>query len=291
MSYWVMIHPRKEHLAFRLHHGSSDAFDHLPVYILNAETDCFGPAKPIRRRLEFYSLAWIKAGNCRYWNEVLGKTVPVPVGNVIAVGPDLLHAYGGDGEACLEDYVVFFGPVAEAFGKLGLFSPEHPFVALQAPERIAEMAALFAKGTIEAQLRAGLALQNMLLDLMTQAPNTAGGREVPAIRSLCRRIESQPGLHLSCAEMAAACALSESHFRKLFRQSVGMPPARYFERMRMHQACQALGKTDLRISEIANRLGYDDPLYFSHRFREAIGISPRRYRQSVRSGRCRDILA
>ena len=281
MSYWVLIEQRKGHLAFCLHHGPRDAFDHLPLYILNAEHNCPGPKHPVRRRLQYYSLAWIKSGDCRYWSELRKRMVRVPVGSVIAVGPDFLHAYGGQGQPCIEDYVVFFGPVADAYAKLGLFDPARPFIALREPERIGEIAGLFAQGTLASQLQAGILIQRMLLDMLFDTSATVT-TDCPAVRKLRQRIEASPAQHLSGAEMAAACAMSESHFRKRFQQSVGMPPGRFRERLRMDVACKALAATDQRIGEVAAQLGYDNPLYFSQRFKTVIGISPRRYRQSVR---------
>jgi AraC-like DNA-binding protein len=281
MSYWVMIKQRKGHLAFCLHHGSRDTLDHVPLYILKAENDCPGPVKAVRRRLQYYSLAWIKSGDCRYWSEKQPRIVRVPVGSVIAVGPGLLHAYGGHGQACIEDYVVFFGPVADAYARLGLFDPARPLIVLREPERIAEIAVLFNKGTVEAQLRAGLVLQRMLLDTKFDVPSAATA-EGSGIQKLRKRIEAAPEVHLSSAEMAACCGLSESHFRKLFRKQVGLAPSRFCEHLRMDLACRALAGSDQRIGEIGVGLGYDDPLYFSQRFSAVIGISPRLYRQSVR---------
>jgi AraC-like DNA-binding protein len=36
------------------------------------------------------------------------------------------------------------------------------------------------------------------------------------------------------------------------------------------------------VGEIAGRVGYEDPLYFSRLFRKTIGSSPRAYRASMR---------
>jgi AraC family transcriptional regulator of arabinose operon len=285
MAYWVMIKPGKGHLDFCLHHGSRDALDHVPLYILKAEHDCPGPVKAVRRRLQYFSLAWIKSGDCRFWSEKQTRVVRVPVGSVIAVGPGLLHAYGGHGQACIEDYVVFFGPVADAYARLGLFDPARPFIKLREPERIAEIAGLFNQGTVEAQLRAGLVLQRMLLVTKFDVPSAAAADEF-GIQKLRKRIEASPEVHLSIAEMAACCGLSESHFRKLFRKQVGLAPSRFCEHLRMDLACRALAGSDRRIGEIAVDLGYVDPLYFSQRFSAVIGISPRHYRQSVRGQSC-----
>lgn len=50
----------------------------------------------------------------------------------------------------------------------------------------------------------------------------------------------------------------------------------------MLQATRLLRFTDLAISQIAYRCGYNDPLYFSRAFKRHHGQSPANYRASIR---------
>lgn len=52
----------------------------------------------------------------------------------------------------------------------------------------------------------------------------------------------------------------------------------YQTRLRMARARELLDTTDLPIGEIARRLGYADPFYFSHRFRSVHGMTATEYR-------------
>ena len=47
----------------------------------------------------------------------------------------------------------------------------------------------------------------------------------------------------------------------------------------MQKACQYLLFTELRIKEIAFRLGMDDAYYFSRLFSKVMGVSPKAYRE------------
>jgi AraC-like DNA-binding protein/uncharacterized RmlC-like cupin family protein len=83
---------------------------------------------------------------------------------------------------------------------------------------------------------------------------------------------------LSLQEMASSINLSASHFSFVFKKSTGFPPIEYFNHLKVQQACQYLLFTDLRVKEIADKLGIEDPYYFSRMFTKVIGVSPAIYR-------------
>lgn len=62
-------------------------------------------------------------------------------------------------------------------------------------------------------------------------------------------------------------SLSPSRLRSRFVKALGQSPGRYLQTMRMHRARYLLLTTDLSVKQIAVRTGYDDPLYFSRRYR------------------------
>ncbi len=84
--------------------------------------------------------------------------------------------------------------------------------------------------------------------------------------------------NLSLNELSRHFKYSPSRFSNLFKQKTGYAPIDYFSQMKMQRACQQLDFTDKPIKEIASDLGYDDPYYFSRKFRKIIGMSPVKYR-------------
>lgn len=77
--------------------------------------------------------------------------------------------------------------------------------------------------------------------------------------------------------------LSYKRMAAVFKQERGETMQQYHTRRRMEKACHLLRSTLLPISEIADSLGYNDPLYFSKCFRAFTGESPSDYRLSVKS--------
>jgi AraC family transcriptional regulator of arabinose operon len=88
---------------------------------------------------------------------------------------------------------------------------------------------------------------------------------------------------ITVAELARHADLSPSRFAHLFAEQVGVSAMRYLERQRMRLAEQLLDLTPRTVAEIARTVGYDDPLYFSSRFRAHAGMPPSRYRRRGRA--------
>jgi AraC family transcriptional regulator of arabinose operon len=83
--------------------------------------------------------------------------------------------------------------------------------------------------------------------------------------------------------LARHCGLSVSRLAHLFKREAGTSPQQFFEQQRMRQASQLLRVTGLGIAEIAAEVGYDDPFYFTNRFRRHAGKSPTQYRRSAKN--------
>ncbi len=84
--------------------------------------------------------------------------------------------------------------------------------------------------------------------------------------------------NISLGELSSRYNYSVSRFSNLFRQKTGYAPIDYFVQMKMQKACQQLNFTDRAVKDIAFSMGFDDPYYFSKRFRAIIGMSPKKYR-------------
>jgi AraC-like DNA-binding protein len=71
------------------------------------------------------------------------------------------------------------------------------------------------------------------------------------------------------------------HFTRQFSRVTGMPPGDWFIRQKMQRACALLTLPNIQVKEVANRLSYDDPLYFSRLFKRVMGVPPETYRRKV----------
>jgi AraC family L-rhamnose operon transcriptional activator RhaR len=81
------------------------------------------------------------------------------------------------------------------------------------------------------------------------------------------------------AEFCGRHQLSERALRQLFRQRTGMSISQYLRQQRLCHAQYLLRNTELLISDIATRCGFEDSNYFSVVFTRETGMTPRLWRQ------------
>jgi transcriptional regulator GlxA family with amidase domain len=108
---------------------------------------------------------------------------------------------------------------------------------------------------------------------------TIDDRIVVALDAMERRMAEA----LSVRELAAAAGLSPSRFAHVFRSTVGVPPLRHLHELRMRRARQLLEDSRLPIRDVMRQVGWKDPSHFSKDFKRRFGVSPRRYRDRIRS--------
>lgn len=100
------------------------------------------------------------------------------------------------------------------------------------------------------------------------------------ISDAARYISSNFTHDLSLTQLADKYSMSPSYFSRKFKLCTGFGYKEYLITIRIIEACKLLLNTDLTITEIAEKCGFDDSNYFGDSFKKAKGISPREYRKA-----------
>ncbi len=79
---------------------------------------------------------------------------------------------------------------------------------------------------------------------------------------------------ITVSEIAHIAQLSPCYLNRLFHEQHGEPIHSFLHRLRMEKAMKLLLGTNMKIKEIAEQVGFTDPLYFSRRFRRRFGYAP-----------------
>ncbi len=74
---------------------------------------------------------------------------------------------------------------------------------------------------------------------------------------------------------------SSSYLTKVFNKVENTTPSRYIRQYRMNIAKQLLGDSKNTIAMVASAVGYNDPFHFSKSFKQAMGLTPTEYRESL----------
>jgi AraC-like DNA-binding protein len=101
----------------------------------------------------------------------------------------------------------------------------------------------------------------------------------PKIGRALAAIHRDPGTKWSIGTLARQARASRSDFAQRFAHLVGVTPARYLTRLRMHIAGRWLRAEQLSVAEAASRAGYESEASFSRAFKRHVGISPGRARR------------
>lgn len=124
----------------------------------------------------------------------------------------------------------------------------------------------------------------MLAALHEQVYSTLDVQDVGAeyesrLHQLFQEVEKQLHNPWTVESMAQRVYYSPPHFHRLCVKVFRCSPMQKLTSMRIDRACYFLQYTEWSVSEVASRVGYNDPFNFSTRFKKIKGVSPRVYRQ------------
>ncbi len=84
---------------------------------------------------------------------------------------------------------------------------------------------------------------------------------------------------LRVEDIANASGLSESHFRRVFEESMHMKPLDYVNLIRVDKACVLMSKENISMEELSFRVGYQNQSTFNRNFRRLTGYSPNQWKK------------
>ena len=123
------------------------------------------------------------------------------------------------------------------------------------------------------------ALLSLLIEIINKREqgNTTRGTDdrIEKILSLIRENYQRP---LSNDSVAKALGYHKNHVNRLMVLFTGTSLHRYLQNYRLERAIELLESTELSVSEIASRVGFDDFSHFSKYFKSKVGYSPSKLR-------------
>ena len=81
-------------------------------------------------------------------------------------------------------------------------------------------------------------------------------------------------------EIAARLFISKSNLIRVFKKNTGMTPYQFLLDEKIRIAKALLSTTTMKVKTISDKLSFSDEHYFSHLFKEKVGMSPLKYKAS-----------
>lgn len=123
-------------------------------------------------------------------------------------------------------------------------------------------------------------LRDALEDALRRRDYSGGNNYRLLIEKVGKYIEGHyMSENISLNSVAEFVNMNPSYFSSVFSKETGKTFIEYLTGVRMEKAKELLLCSTLKISEIAYKIGYNDPQYFSNLFKKFNQCSPKEYRQ------------
>ena len=242
----------------------------------------------------------VKKGNGRITVDTV--SYPVSEGDILAVFPGQLHAIScGSGErmeyeniifhpnmliskktdTCNTDYLV---PLLSGNVSLPLlYTPDSPHYAeisacIDANDEICKTYPsgyqLFIKGQLF------LLFYILLHKCSTKEPSGKDrSKSLEKMKLILKYVENNYMEKITIEDIANEVGLSQSHFMKYFKNTMGTFFVDYLNEYRLTMASRLLISSDSSILAIASEVGFENLSYFNRIFKKRFGQTPREYRR------------
>ena len=105
----------------------------------------------------------------------------------------------------------------------------------------------------------------------------------PIVKQALMFINLNISSNLTVKRVAQEVSLSPDYLTRLFKKELGVNIITYINRKRIHTSLELLKNTNLSIEEIGDLIGLSNTSYFYTIFKREIGVSPKQYRNSLKS--------
>ena len=103
----------------------------------------------------------------------------------------------------------------------------------------------------------------------------------PAVQQTLWIIHREYMKDISLEEIADRVGLNYGYLSTLFHQQTGQSFVRYLNSLRLEIAAQMLRKGNVKVNEVAQKVGFQRDSYFIASFRQRFGLTPKSYSQQM----------
>ncbi|MEH7176877.1 response regulator transcription factor [Neobacillus vireti] len=123
--------------------------------------------------------------------------------------------------------------------------------------------------------------QQNCIELIERIRRQRKGQVLDPIEFAKKYISENLSEKITLDDVADKLGLNSAYFSHLFKKETGTSFVEYRMHLRMEQALKLMDSSNMKITEIANSLGYEDLSHFTKTFKKYTGLSPSKYISSL----------
>lgn len=239
-----------------------------------------------RRPGGFPDYQWLQSVSGTGELEVDGTRWQVKPGQGFFLLPEEAHLYYPTSEPWGLHWIAFNGSLMPSWMSLSGIRRSGVYGLSDPDSLIGQMKAIYAMSLTGRPFlgsECSKLLYALLLDLSRNVKNgsAAAPHHSLKLQPVIRFIEDNCHRVLSIDEMAAQISVSAQYLCYLFKNAFQLRPMEYVNRERINRSKELmLNEPQLKLREVALRVGFDSPSYFSSVFKKIEGMSPEQFRGS-----------
>ena len=237
------------------------------------------------RRLKEFQMVYIANGKGIFETE---HTPPVMVeeGTLFLLFPGVWHRYKPlEGTSWEEFWVGFSGHYSEYLMRQDCFDAKHSILSIGFNTEflnifIRLIDTVKYEGVAYTQISSCLVIQLLgLVYASALLSEKSKSRQEQVIRAIRYKIHQNWQDNVDMAKLASEQNVSYVWFRKAFKDIMGISPGQYHLNLKIEKAAQMLKSTNLLVSEVAYKTGFESEFYFSRIFKKKMNVKPSDYRK------------
>ncbi len=246
----------------------------------------YRPVMSSGRQLDEWQLIYVSNGQGVF--QTKHESRPVAPGSVMVVQPGIWHRYYPKKATGWDEYWAGFdgrltreGSIKTNLERLApvTFTGLHSDI-IELYQRLKELAIAHPPGyDVEMGATVVLLISRLMNhSLMPRKPSHVMESIERAKLLLQESIEDT----VSMTSIASQIGMSDSTFRRVFKQALGVAPYQYFLQIKIDAAKQLLASQSVTLSELAEQFAFSDVYHFSRTFKRIVGTSPTQWTQTRR---------
>lgn len=245
----------------------------------------------VHKHDDVLELFYIMSGSGQY--TAGGRTYPVQRGSLVVCNAGVMHGESPYWHNTMRSYCcVLRGLTVPELPPDTLTAPGHsPFCFFTDDRETVEhilLALHHQKEQPDASQPVAQLLANALLNLVyarlchhTGVADVRGSEEF--LQSITAWLDQHYMEPVTLEEIGRRFHISPSYLSHMFKTETGFSPMKYLMYRRVGESQRLLMNGDLPVSEISDRLGFNDSSHFCRTFKKHVGTSPSAYRQHFRA--------